>query len=114
MLTIKIICKIKCVKMFLSLVFNDQNSIHTYFFFLFFFSCWMSLTAFYYSFAIPVGLIILCNLTVFVVTVISICRRPTGLRTNQSKSKMAMANLQAAITSFVLLGMCLFKYHLII
>ncbi|XP_063447801.1 uncharacterized protein LOC134727351 [Mytilus trossulus] len=76
--------------------------------------CWMSLTAFYYSFAIPVGLIILCNLTVFVVTVISICRRPTGLRTNQSKSKMAMANLQAAITSFVLLGLTWFLGYLAI
>ena len=68
----------------------------------------MSLTAFYYSFAIPVGCIILCNMTVFIVTVISICRRPTGLRSNQSKSKMAMANLQAAITSFVLLGKIIF------
>ncbi|XP_069101076.1 uncharacterized protein [Argopecten irradians] len=67
--------------------------------------CWMSLEAFYYAFALPIGLIILCNLVVFILTVTSICRRPTGLRSNQSKQKIAITNLQAAITSFVLLGL---------
>ncbi|KAK3102670.1 hypothetical protein FSP39_013054 [Pinctada imbricata] len=67
--------------------------------------CWMSLDAFYYAFAIPVGVIILSNLIVFVITVVSIYRRPAGLRSNQSKHKMAITNLQAAITSFVLLGL---------
>ncbi|XP_060082233.1 uncharacterized protein LOC132561550 [Ylistrum balloti] len=67
--------------------------------------CWMSLEAFYFAFALPVGVIILCNLVVFILTVTSICRRPTGLRSNQSKQKIAITNLQAAITSFVLLGL---------
>ncbi|OWF34702.1 uncharacterized protein LOC110443881 [Mizuhopecten yessoensis] len=67
--------------------------------------CWMSLDAFYYAFALPIGVIILCNLVVFILTVTSICRRPTGLRSNQSKQKIAITNLQAAITSFVLLGL---------
>jgi G protein-coupled receptor 64/G protein-coupled receptor 126 len=64
----------------------------------------MSLDAFYYAFAIPVGVIIMANLVIFVITVVSIFRRPQGLRSNQSKHKMAITNLQAAITSFVLLG----------
>lgn len=67
--------------------------------------CWMSLDAFYYAFAIPVGVIILANLVIFIITVVSIFRRPQGLRSNQSKHKMAITNLQAAITSFVLLGL---------
>ena len=69
-----------------------------------FFSCWMSVDAFYYAFALPVGIIILANLVIFIITVVSIFRRPQGLRSNQSKHKMAITNLQAAITSFVLLG----------
>ena len=64
----------------------------------------MSVDAFYYAFALPVGIIILANLVIFIITVVSIFRRPQGLRSNQSKHKMAITNLQAAITSFVLLG----------
>ncbi|KAJ8301740.1 hypothetical protein KUTeg_020727 [Tegillarca granosa] len=67
--------------------------------------CWMKVEAFYWAFALPVGLICLCNLTVFIVTIVSICRRPSGLRSNQSKQKLVIANLQAAITSFILLGL---------
>ncbi|XP_022298170.2 uncharacterized protein LOC111107321 [Crassostrea virginica] len=67
--------------------------------------CWMSVDAFYYAFALPVGVIILANLVIFIITVVSIFRRPQGLRSNQSKHKMAITNLQAAITSFVLLGL---------
>lgn len=75
-----------------------------------FFSCWMKVEAFYWAFALPVGLICLCNLTVFIVTIVSICRRPSGLRSNQSKQKLVIANLQAAITSFILLGELKFYY----
>lgn len=67
-------------------------------------SCWMSLSAFYYAFAIPTGLIILANLTIFIITIFSIFSRPKGLRCNQSKQKIAVTNLQMAVTSFILLG----------
>ena len=69
----------------------------------------MSLDVFYYAFAIPVGVIIFSNLVIFIITVVSIYRRPAGLRSNQSKQKMAVTNLQAAITSFILLGKFLVK-----
>ncbi|XP_052214073.1 adhesion G-protein coupled receptor G6-like [Dreissena polymorpha] len=73
--------------------------------------CWMDLPAFFYAFAIPVSVIILTNVIIFIVTVISIFRRGKGLRSNQKKHKMAMTNLQAAITSFILLGLTwLFGY----
>ncbi|WAR24970.1 AGRG4-like protein [Mya arenaria] len=73
--------------------------------------CWMDLPAFYYAFALPVSGIIVINVVIFVVTVVSIFRRGKGLRSNQKRHKMAMTNLQAAITSFVLLGLTwLFGY----
>lgn len=71
---------------------------------LYFFSCWMALPAFYYSFVIPISCIILINVVIFFITIVSIFRRGKGLRSNQKKQKMAMTNLQAAITSFILLG----------
>lgn len=67
--------------------------------------CWMGLDAFYYAFAIPVTCIIIINVIIFIVTIVSIFRRGKGLRSNQKKHKMAVTNLQAAITSFVLLGL---------
>lgn len=72
----------------------------------------MDLPAFYYAFAIPVTCIIVINVIIFVVTVISIFRRGKGLRSNQKKHKMAMTNLQAAITSFILLGKCTFDINM--
>ncbi|XP_060582475.1 adhesion G-protein coupled receptor G2-like [Ruditapes philippinarum] len=67
--------------------------------------CWMDLPAFYYAFAIPITCIIVINIIIFIVTIVSIFRRGKGLRSNQKKQKMAMTNLQAAITSFILLGL---------
>ncbi|XP_045165784.2 uncharacterized protein LOC123529498 isoform X2 [Mercenaria mercenaria] len=67
--------------------------------------CWMDLPAFYYAFAIPVTCIIVINIIIFIVTIVSIFRRGKGLRSNQKKQKMAMTNLQAAVTSFILLGL---------
>lgn len=71
----------------------------------------MSLPAFYYGFAIPISCIIVTNIVIFIITIISIFRRGKGLRSNQKKKKVAMTNLQAAITSFILLGLSwLFGY----
>ncbi|KAL3852133.1 hypothetical protein ACJMK2_015813 [Sinanodonta woodiana] len=67
--------------------------------------CWMSLPAFYYGFSIPISLIIVVNVVIFCITIISISRRKAGLRSNQSKHKMAVTNLQAAVASFILLGL---------
>ena len=69
----------------------------------------MNLTAFYYAFAIPISCIIATNVVIFIITIVSIFRRGKGLRSNQKKQKMAMTNLQAAITSFILLGKDNFK-----
>lgn len=67
-------------------------------------SCWMDLQAFYYAFALPVGLVIVTNLVMFVVIMVNLARRPDGLRSNQSKHHTARTNLKAAVTIFVLLG----------
>ncbi|KAK3609831.1 hypothetical protein CHS0354_029871 [Potamilus streckersoni] len=67
--------------------------------------CWMSLPAFYYGFSIPISLIIVVNVVIFCITIISISRRKAGLRSNQSNQKMAVTNLQAAVASFILLGL---------
>lgn len=67
--------------------------------------CWMDLPAFYYAFVIPVTCIIIVNMTIFFITIVSIFRRGKGLRSNQKKHKIALTNLQAAVTSFILLGL---------
>jgi len=72
----------------------------------------MALPAFYYAFLIPISCIILINVVIFFITVVSIFRRGKGLRSNQKKQKMAMTNLQAAITSFILLGRAMHFHYL--
>ncbi|KAK7493899.1 hypothetical protein BaRGS_00014781 [Batillaria attramentaria] len=67
--------------------------------------CWMDLTAFYYAFALPVGVIVLFNLVMFVVIMVSLVRRPEGLRSNRSKSQTVETNVKAAFTIFILLGL---------
>ncbi|KAJ8320959.1 hypothetical protein KUTeg_002546 [Tegillarca granosa] len=66
--------------------------------------CWMSLTAFYYSFAIPVGLVILANIIVFIIVLYNILNRPK-IQSNQSERKIAIMNFRAALSVFVLLGL---------
>jgi hypothetical protein len=44
----------------------------------------MSLTAFYYAFAIPVGIIILANAIIFGMILKNLLCRPKGLQSNQS------------------------------
>ena len=67
-------------------------------------SCWMSLIAFYYAFAIPVGIIILANAIIFGMILKNLLGRPKGLQSNQSDRKRALLNLRAAFSVFVLLG----------
>ncbi|XP_050414170.1 uncharacterized protein LOC126828473 isoform X2 [Patella vulgata] len=69
--------------------------------------CWMDLDAFYWSFALPIGVIILFNIIMFIIIIISLARRPRGLRVHHSSSKNSAAktNLKAAMTIFVLLGL---------
>ena len=43
----------------------------------------MSLTAFYYAFAIPVGIIILANAIIFGMILKNLLGRPKGLQSNQ-------------------------------
>ncbi|XP_013400610.1 uncharacterized protein LOC106166554 isoform X2 [Lingula anatina] len=68
--------------------------------------CWMKTTAFYYSFLIPVGTIILANTIIFILVIKGLtCDRPKNIRTNQSKHKVAMVHLRAGICCFVVLGL---------
>ncbi|XP_064605625.1 adhesion G-protein coupled receptor G6-like [Liolophura sinensis] len=67
--------------------------------------CWMDQYTSYFAFLLPIGLIILVNLVVFALIIWTICTRPKGLQTNQSKTKSAMVSLQAGIACFVLLGL---------
>ncbi|GFO44088.1 G-protein coupled receptor [Plakobranchus ocellatus] len=66
--------------------------------------CWMDLQAFYYAFALPVGVVIVFNLVMFLVIITSLVTRPKGLRSNQATSKARETNLKAAFTIFMLLG----------
>ncbi|KAL5017883.1 hypothetical protein ScPMuIL_003605 [Solemya velum] len=70
--------------------------------------CWMSLQPLLYAFAIPVGIIICVNLTVFVMIVVSLCRRgrlTKDMKTNQPKDKTHIRNFQAILVIFFLLGL---------
>ncbi|XP_062611810.1 adhesion G-protein coupled receptor G4-like, partial [Saccostrea cucullata] len=67
--------------------------------------CWMSRSPFYFAFLIPVVLIILLNCIIFAVVLKNLLNRPKGLQSNQSESKMAMMNLRAAVSIFILLGL---------
>ncbi|KAH9512603.1 Adhesion G-protein coupled receptor G4 [Bulinus truncatus] len=76
--------------------------------------CWMSVHAFYYAFALPVGIIIVFNSIMFFIIIVSLITRPKGLRSNQSNNKTRETNLKATFTIFVLLGLTwLFGYFAI-
>ena len=64
----------------------------------------MSLSVFYYVFAIPVGIIILVNAIIFGMILKNLLCRPKGLQSNQSERKRTMMNLRATFSVFVLLG----------
>lgn len=64
----------------------------------------MSLSAFYYAFIIPVGVIILANIIIFIMILKNLWGRSKGLQSNQSEKKRAMMNLRASLTVLVLLG----------
>ncbi|XP_063437477.1 adhesion G protein-coupled receptor B1-like [Mytilus trossulus] len=68
-------------------------------------ACWMSLSAFYYAFVIPVGIIILANIIIFIMILKNLWGRPKGLQSNQSEKKRAMMNLRASLTVLVLIGL---------
>ena len=56
----------------------------------------MSLPAFYYAFAIPVGIIILANAIIFGMILKNLLCRPEGLQSNQSERKRTKMSLRAA------------------
>ncbi|XP_046369537.2 uncharacterized protein LOC124144255 [Haliotis rufescens] len=67
--------------------------------------CWMGMEAFYYAFAVPVGVIVVINIIMFIIILASLVRRPDGLRSTQSKQRRARMHLKAAVTIFMLLGL---------
>ena len=64
----------------------------------------MSLSVFYYVFAIPVGIIILVNAIIFGMILKNLLCSPKDLHSNKSERKTAMMTLRAAFSVFVLLG----------
>jgi hypothetical protein len=65
----------------------------------------MSLTPFYYAFALPVGIIIAVNIIVFIMITVSLLRRSSkGPRSTQSKRARNKVNFFAVLSSFTILG----------
>jgi len=68
-------------------------------------SCWLDRPAFYYGFALPVGIVIVLNAVIFIFIIKGItCDRGSGLQSTQSRAELNWLQLQAAIASFVILG----------
>ncbi|KAH9523813.1 hypothetical protein Btru_047102 [Bulinus truncatus] len=67
--------------------------------------CWLSLDAFYYGFAIPVGLIILANIFLFIMVVISLCNRKDMSKYSSVRSNQTFVNIRASFICFCLLGL---------
>ena len=72
--------------------------------FLIFTSCWMSLDAFYYSFVIPVGFIILANLAVFIRVTVKLCRRKDMSKHSSKSTNQNVVNIRSSFISFCVLG----------
>ncbi|XP_076452733.1 uncharacterized protein LOC143288270 [Babylonia areolata] len=64
--------------------------------------CWMSLTPFYYAFLVPVAIIVTTNIVIYVLVVISICRRP---KISSGGSSYTLIGVRASISCFVVLGL---------
>ncbi|XP_076452709.1 putative adhesion G protein-coupled receptor E4P [Babylonia areolata] len=64
--------------------------------------CWMSLTPFYYAFLVPVAIIVTTNIVIYVLVVISICRRP---KISSVGSNYTAIGVRASISCFVVLGL---------
>ncbi|RUS79641.1 hypothetical protein EGW08_012610 [Elysia chlorotica] len=67
--------------------------------------CWMDQDAFYYGFAIPVGLIILTNLVVFLMVTTSLCRRKDMSKHSSQSSNQTLVNVRASFICFCVLGL---------
>ncbi|KAL8606633.1 hypothetical protein ACOMHN_025732 [Nucella lapillus] len=64
--------------------------------------CWMSLSAFYYAFLAPVAVIIGVNTIIYVLVIVSICRRPNM---RQGGVSYTTISLRASLSCFVVLGL---------
>ncbi|CAL1531612.1 unnamed protein product [Lymnaea stagnalis] len=67
--------------------------------------CWMSLPAFYYSFVIPVGLIVLTNIVVYIMVVVSLCRREDMTQHSSRIQNQNVVNIRASFVCFFVLGL---------
>ncbi|KAL8574465.1 hypothetical protein ACOMHN_041234 [Nucella lapillus] len=65
--------------------------------------CWMSLTPFYYSFLLPVALVMAANIAVYVMVVVNICRR--GNIGSSSGVSKRVVDIRASVACFVVLGL---------
>ena len=66
----------------------------------------MSLTPFYYAFLAPVLLVMLINIGVYIMVVVSICRR--GNLASSGTSKRAVG-IRASVACFIILGTYIFS-----
>lgn len=68
--------------------------------------CWISYTAFFYSLALPVALLLATNVVVFCLIIYTIsCGRQKGLRCHSDERRQALMRLRASICMFFLLGL---------
>ena len=69
------------------------------------YSCWMSLTPFYYAFLLPMALVMLANIVIYILVVVSICRRGgLAARANRSQASQRAVTVRASFACFVALG----------
>ncbi|XP_076434800.1 adhesion G-protein coupled receptor G6-like [Babylonia areolata] len=64
--------------------------------------CWMSPTPFYFAFLAPIGAIVVVNLVVYVLVVVSICRRPN---LGTGGTSYTVIGVRASFSLFVSLGL---------
>ncbi|XP_076461001.1 uncharacterized protein LOC143293704 [Babylonia areolata] len=64
--------------------------------------CWMSTRAFYYAFLAPIAVIIAINVVIYVLVVVSICRRPNM---SSGGTSYTAISVRASVSCFVVLGL---------
>ncbi|XP_076443253.1 uncharacterized protein LOC143281873 isoform X2 [Babylonia areolata] len=64
--------------------------------------CWMSLTAFYYAFLAPIAVIVTINIVIYLLVVVSICRRPN---LSSGGTSYTAISVRASVSCFVVLGL---------
>ncbi|BFZ21918.1 hypothetical protein BsWGS_24957 [Bradybaena similaris] len=67
--------------------------------------CWMKPKALYYSFALPIGLIVITNIIIFIRIIIRLHKRGRVDGREMQQGNQTLVNVRASIISFFLLGL---------